>query len=199
MRSCASEVRAGARPGMTMRSRRQAMRAPIGADRAGIVGGPGRGGKAQAEQESEEKLSHRRAPASIGYSVRAVMVPLGVVAVHQPRSAHHRFVMARRGALLLQPCIISRRRRHGRRHGGGWRGQPCARAESHQASHREARAKSFHLVPPGAGATRMHNAGLVNFSRNRCLFMAVARGANFRIGSVPASASAGRCRRPRPA
>src|SRR5258705_13381895 len=80
--------------------------------------------------------------------MRAAVNPLHAVPEIRLAIAQPRFIKGRCGSLLLQPRIISRRRRHGRRRGVCRRHKGPA-AESHKRSNGSAWIKSSHVVSPG--------------------------------------------------
>ena len=68
-----------------------------------------------------------------------------------------------RSPLLLQPRVISRRRRDGRRR-GTCRHHRSPAAESHRSGDGAACVTSFHVVPPGADAADVRMAADVKFA-----------------------------------
>ena len=93
--------------------------------------------------------------------------------------AHHGFInyWRSRSSLFLQPRIISRRRRDGRRRGTRRRHRSPA-AESHNSSDGTACIKSFHIVAPGTDAAEWAWPLL----RNSLFIIAVSRQVNVTNG-----------------
>src|SRR5258706_7117804 len=87
--------------------------------------------------------------------MRTVVNPLHAVPENRLAIAQPRFMDGRcGGSLLLQPRVISRRRRHGRRR-GACRHHNGPAAESHKRSNGQPWIKSFHVVSPGTVAAQM--------------------------------------------
>jgi hypothetical protein len=87
--------------------------------------------------------------------MRTVVNPLHAVPENRLAIAQPRFMDGRcGGSLLLQPRVISRRRRHGRRRGTCRRHKGPA-AESHKRSSGKPWIKSFHVVSPGTVAAQV--------------------------------------------
>ncbi len=83
-----------------------------------------------------------------GVSMRPFVNPLRAVPVNRFGMGHDRLISYPPRSLLLQSCIISRRRRDsGRRRTCRRKRSPAA--EKHNRSHGRACVKSFHIVPPG--------------------------------------------------
>ncbi len=87
--------------------------------------------------------------------MRTVVNPLHAVPENRLAIAQPRFMDGRcGGSLLLQPRVISRRRRHGRRR-GTCRHHNGPAAESHK---RKPWIKSFHVVSPGTVEAQLRTA-----------------------------------------
>ena len=103
------------------------------------------------------------APWRIAYAlIRAAVNPLHPVPQNGLAIAQARFVNGRRRSLLLQPRVISRRRRHGRRRGTCRRHKGPA-AEAQDRSSGKAWIKSFHILSPGAEAAHLRAAAFLNW------------------------------------
>jgi hypothetical protein len=108
--------------------------------------------------------------------MRAAMNPLHMAPGHRSAIAYGRFVIGPRRSLLLQPRVISRRRRHGRRR-GACRHHKGPAAEGHKRSNGKAWIKSLHVVFPGTVAAQLRTAAWPKFALDRRRFKASVQAA----------------------
>jgi hypothetical protein len=148
------------------------------------------GAPCQTKREHEEKQPHGGSRWIA--SMRAVMNPLHAVPENRLAIAQPRLINGRCGSLLLQPRVISRRRRHGRRR-GACRQQRSPAAEAHERGNGKTCVKSFHVVSPGSVAGQLRTAVWSKFGLDRRHFKACARPCDFTFGSGLASALASPC------